>query len=152
MVLFFSSIVLSIFIFKNSLYYTISLLVISFIVLSSLALNTYLSFLTSFILIIVYCGAIMILIGYICAITPNLNLEPNYSNLYYFVLIVLFFFVFNRINFVSFSISTGSIVDYFYSYQGCFIFVILVSILFITLLIVTSQYTVPYGPFRSVEI
>lgn len=152
MVLFFSSIVLSIFIFKNSLYYTISLLLISFIVLRSLALNTHLRFLTSFILIIVYCGAIIILIGYICAITPNLNLEPDYTNIYYFILVLLSFFIFNNISFIRFNISEGSIVDYFYSYEGCFIFIILVSILFITLLIVTSQYTVPYGPFRSVKV
>ena len=145
-------IVFSIFIYKNSLYYTISLLIISFTVLGFLTLNTYMSFLTSFMLIIVYVGAIMVLIGYICAIRPNLLLEPDYSILYFFFIYLLLTFFFSSYNSSMFNISTRTIVDYFYSYQGIFIFFTLVFILFITLLIVTSQYSVPKGPFRSAKI
>jgi len=35
--------------------------------------------LTAFIMVIVYVGAIMVLIGYICAVSPNLLLEPDYQ-------------------------------------------------------------------------
>ena len=145
-------ILITIFIFKNSLFYTIALLLITFLVLCYLALNRYLTFLRAFILVIVYVGAIIVLIGYICAIRPNLVLEPRYNNI--FVLSIIFFLIiiFDSIAFSTFSLTTSTIVDYFYSYQGIYIFLVLVLILFITLLIVTSQYSVPRGPFRSVSV
>lgn len=145
-------IIITIFIFKNPLYYTMSLLIVSLLVLSYLALHTYLTFLTAFILVIVYVGAIMILIGYICAISPNLSVEPDYSVVYYFLISLPLFFLFNYLDFSYFSTTTFTIVDYFYSYQGVFIFFILIIILFVTLLIVTTQYSVPKGPFRSVTV
>ena len=145
-------ILITIFIFKNSLFYTIALLIITFLVLSYLALNRYLTFLSAFILIIVYVGAIIVLIGYICAISPNLVLEPSYNNIFILSLILFFIIIFDSITFSTFSLTTSTIVDYFYSYQGIYIFFVLVLILFITLLIVTSQYSVPRGPFRSVRV
>jgi len=139
------------FIYKNSLFFIISLLIIRFLVLRYIALYSYLRFLTVFILIIVYVGAIIVLIGYICAISPNLVLEPDYRFLYISIIFLVLFYIFNRINFSFIDLSSRTIVDYFYSFQGIFIFFILVLILFITLLIVTSQYSVPKGPFRSVN-
>merc|ERR1712127_254573 len=138
-------IILTMFIYKNSLYYTMSLLMISFTVLGFLTLNTCINFLTAFILIIVYVGAMIVLIGYICAISPNLILEPDYSILYFFSIYFIFTFLFTSYNFSLFNLRVSTIVDYFYSYQGVFIF-------FVTLLIVTSQYSVPKGPFRSAKI
>ena len=128
-----------------------SLLIISFLVLSYIALYRYLSFLTVFILIIVYVGAIIVLIGYICAISPNLILEPDYSFMYLYFIVVLFFYIFNKTNFSFIDFASATIVDYFYRFQGIFMFVILVLMLFVTLLIVTSQYSVPKGPFRSIN-
>ncbi len=128
-----------------------SLLIISFLVLSYIALYRYLNFLTVFILIIVYVGAIIVLIGYICAISPNLILEPDYSFLYLYLFIVFFFYAFSQSNFTLIDLTSGTIVDYFYRFQGIFMFLILVLMLFITLLIVTSQYSVPKGPFRSIN-
>merc|ERR1712127_1172392 len=128
----FLSIILSLYIFKNSMYFTIALLSISFIVLRYLALYTYLTFLTVFILIIVYVGAMIVLIGYICAVSPNLILEPNYNTSYFSILLVLIYTLFNNYN-----------TSFFNSYQGLFLFSFLVIILFVTLLIVTCQYTVP---------
>jgi|ERR1712127_42676 len=145
-------IILTMFIYKNSLYYTMSLLMISFTVLGFLTLNTCINFLTAFILIIVYVGAMIVLIGYICAISPNLILEPDYSILYFFSIYFIFTFLFTSYNFSLFNLRVSTIVDYFYSYQGVFIFFVLVVILFVTLLIVTSQYSVPKGPFRSAKI
>jgi len=127
-------------------------LIIRFLVLSYLALHSYLRFLTIFILIIVYVGAIIVLIGYICAISPNLVLEPDYSILYYILILFMFYFIFDSLKFSIFDLTTSTIVDYFYSYQGILIFFLLVIILFVTLLIVTSQYSVPKGPFRSIKV
>jgi hypothetical protein len=67
------------------------LLAISILTLSSLVLNTYLNSLTAFMLVIVYVGAMIVLIGYICAIRPNLVLEPDYSILYVFLVLLLAF-------------------------------------------------------------
>ena len=109
-----------------------SLLIISFLVLSYIALYRYLNFLTVFILIIVYVGAIIVLIGYICAISPNLILEPDYSFLYLYLFIVFFFYAFSKSNFTLIDLTSGTIVDYFYRFQGIFMFLILVLMLFIT--------------------
>lgn len=152
MITLFLSIILSLYVFKNSLYFTIALLSISFIVLRYLALYTYLTFLTVFILIIVYVGAIIVLIGYICAVRPNLILEPNYNTFYFSILLVITFTIINNFNTSFFNSTTVSLVDFFYSYQGLFLFAFLVLMLFVTLLIVTCQYTVPNGPFRSVKV
>lgn len=151
MIVLFLSLIISIFIYKNSLFFIMSLLIIRFLVLSYIALYRYLSFLTVFILIIVYVGAIIVLIGYICAISPNLILEPDYSFFYLYLLVVSLFYIFNKLNFTLIDLTSTTIVDYFYRFQGMFIFLILVLMLFVTLLIVTSQYSVPKGPFRSIN-
>lgn len=127
------------------------LLTISILTLSSLVLNTYLNTLTAFILVIVYVGAMMVLIGYICAISPNLVLEPDYSLVYLFSIILSSFLILDSFSRPVFNISTFTLVDFFYSYQGLFVFISLVFILFLTLLIVTSQYSVPQGPLRSLH-
>lgn len=142
---------MTLFVFKNSLYFTIILLVISILTLSSLVLNTYLNTLTAFMLVIVYVGAIIVLIGYICAISPNLVLEPDYRLVLPFLLILVSFFTLDSFYVPVFNMSTFTLVDFFYSYQGLFVFLSLVFILFLTLLIVTSQYSVPQGPFRSLQ-
>jgi len=142
---------MTLFVFKNSLYFTITLLRISVLTLSALVLNTYLNTLTAFMLIIVYVGAIIVLIGYICAISPNLVLEPDYSLVYVFILLLSRFFILDSFSSPVFNISAFTLVDFFYSFQGLFVFVSLVLILFLTLLMVTSQYSVPQGPLRSLQ-
>lgn len=142
---------MTLFVFKNSLYFTIMLLTISILTLSSLVLNTYLNTLTAFMLVIVYVGAIIVLIGYICAIRPNLVLEPDYSLVVPFALLLVSFAALDSFSTPVFNMSTFTLVDFFYSYQGLFVFLTLVFILFLTLLIVTSQYSVPQGPFRSLQ-
>lgn len=149
MILLLSSIVLTLFIFKNSLYFTIALLLITFVMLGYLSLYGFISFLSSFILIVVYVGAIIILIGYICAVRPNLVLEPNFNFIYLFPFLVLPSSFLSPSTFTVFSCTTHTLADFFYSFEGLFIFSSLVLILFVTLLIVTSQYRVPRGPFRS---
>lgn len=105
------------------------------------------------ILAIVYIGAMIILIGYICAICPNLILVPSHLNsVVYFVIIGVPFILFPFNLTPVFNSSFIPIVNYFYSYSGILVFLTLVFMLFITLLMVTSQYMTPKGPFRSVSI
>jgi len=140
---------LSLFIFKNSLYFTIILLAISMLTLSYLVLNTMVGTLTAFMLIIVYVGAIIVLIGYICAVRPNLSLEPDYSKLRYFLILITSLFLVESFSYPTFRGTVFSLTDFFYSLEGLFMFSSLVLMLFFTLLIVTSQYSVPQGPLRS---
>ena len=140
---------LSLFIFKNSLYFTMMLLVISMLTLSYLVLNTMVGTLTAFMLIIVYVGAIIVLIGYICAVRPNLSLEPDYSKLRLFLILIPSLFLVEGFSYPTLSTTVFTLTDFFYSLEGLFLFSSLVLMLFFTLLIVTSQYSVPQGPLRS---
>lgn len=142
-----------IFVYINTLYYRIVLLAIVLSLLYILVSNLILHTLTIIIVAIVYIGAMMILIGYTCAICPNLILAPSHlSSVVYFLLITTPFLI-SPINFSPvFNQVFIPITTYFYSYTGILVFLTLVFILFITLLIVTSQYITPKGPFRSVSI
>jgi hypothetical protein len=94
----------------------------------------------------------MILIGYICAICPNVIVSSSFSSPFYavFISVVLYLYYFGESFLVS-SYRRASMVEYFYSSSGFFMFTIIILILFITLLMVTSQYLTPKGPFRSVS-
>lgn len=144
---------LRMFVYRNTLYYSMVLLVIVLSLLYMLVSNIILHSLTILILAIVYIGAIIILIGYICAICPNLILAPSSINLYIYTLVLFLSFIFMPLR-ISYSLNQSfiPIVNYFYTYSGILVFYRLVFILFITLLIVTSQYMTPKGPFRSVTI
>ena len=140
--------VIRMFFYSNVLYYSISLIGFSLILLSLLVKNYVISPITIALLIIVYVGAMIVLIGYICAVCPNINLSYSGSfllALFCFVLFTLFYSpipVQNSFNLVSLS-------DYFYSPLSCSFLYLLALVLFLTLLIVTSQYLTPKGPFRS---
>jgi len=140
---------LSLFVFKNSLYFTIILLVISITTLSYMVLKTSVATLTAFMLIIVYVGAMIVLIGYICAVRPNLSLEPDYSLFGLFMFFTLLMTLLEGFSYPIIGSTVFTLVDFFYSFYGLFMFLSLVFMLFITLLIVTSQYSVPQGPLRS---
>lgn len=153
MLLFISLIFLIIFIYVNTLFYSIALLLVVLGLLYIMVSNLVLQSLTMLLLIIVYVGAMMILIGYICAICPNLILTPNYSN----VVLYTSFFMLAFVSFISHYSPT--LIDlflpmtaYFYSSYGGIALFFIIFILFITLLMVTSQYMTPKGPFRSVSI
>lgn len=113
--------------------------------------SNYIRTLMIILIVVVYVGAIIILIGYICAVSPNLVTRPSFSYLSLVFFSMLFTFVFNTA-----SVSTGlesfkigTLLDFFFRDWGVSIFVLIVFILFFTLLIVTSQYRSPQGPFRS---
>lgn len=99
-------------------------------------------------IIIVYIGAMMILIGYICAVCPNFVLI-SYNKLYPFLSIFFISFMYYMVE-VNVLTKSSFMIDYFFRLWGLFLFFVLVFMLFFTLLIVTSQYNIPQGPFRSI--
>lgn len=144
---------LMIFVYVNTLFYSMALLLVVIGLLYTLVSNLILHSLTMLLLVIVYVGAMMILIGYICAICPNLILVPSHLRFTFY----LFYFLSFILGFISqYSSNTLDMflpmTNYFYSSYGAIAFFSVVFMLFITLLIVTSQYMTPKGPFRSVSI
>jgi choline-glycine betaine transporter len=98
---------------------------------------------------IVYLGAIIILIGYICAIRPNINLIPTFNLIP--LLNILFYFILFVPNSSSQLNTNINYIDFFYNFSGYYIFILLIFILFFILIIVTSQYSCPKGPFRTIS-
>jgi hypothetical protein len=142
---------LSTLLFPNSLYFVFILLSNVIFVLYYLVSSLSLSVLTMLIFLIVYLGAMIILIGYICAVCPNLNLSSSVMFSPILSLSLLSTLLLSYLTFPSLPLSSVStITEFFYSFSGLFVFAVLVLILFLTLLIVTSQYSTPAGPFRSV--
>lgn len=138
------------FVFVNVMFYVVVLLVFTLWVLLWLVSSGYIRTLIMLLVVIVYVGAIMILIGYICAVCPNPKLTPAKLSLFW----LFFFTILLNMIFILFEINSYSkssfILDYFFRMWGLLMFFVLVFILFFTLLIVTSQYNIPQGPFRSV--
>ena len=139
------------FIYVNSLFYSISLLLIALILLSFIISLQLINSLTILILCIVYFGAIIILIGYICAICPNVNISSQFSFRTIFLLFTIISIILLPFFFYNISSSLISMTAYFYSSHGLFLFLFLIFMLLLTLLIVTSQYLIPKGPFRSLS-
>jgi hypothetical protein len=113
--------------------------------------SNYIRTLIIILIVVVYVGAMIILIGYICAVSPNLVTRPSFSYFGLVFLSMLFTFVFNRA-FVSMgleSFKVGTLLDFFFRDWGVSVFVLIIFMLFLTLIIVTSQYRSPQGPFRS---
>lgn len=145
--------ILAMFSYVNTLFYSLSLLVVVLLLLYSLVSHLMLHTLTMLILLIVYVGAIMILIGYICAVCPNIILAPKRFRYSLYLFYSLFYTLFCSLDCSMNSLDLFSpITSYFYSLDGVLMFRTIVFMLFVTLLIVTSQYVIPKGPFRSVSI
>ena len=137
----------------NTLFYSVSLLAVITVLLCHLVSHLMLHTLTMLMLLIVYVGAMIILIGYICAICPNLILSSTSNALSYYTYYVAVFITFFPKRFSAMSPPPFvPLCNYFYTTSGALIFSVVVVMLFITLLMVTSQYTTPKGPFRSVSI
>lgn len=143
------SLVLFIVIFPRVLLYVVSLLLISVCVLIVLVSTLRLRRLSGILMATVYLGAIIILVGYICAVTPNLLFDFSFLN---FTTLTFFVFVcilespyFSSIR----EFKVSYLLDYFFSPWGILIFITIVIMLFFVLLIVTSQYSLPQAPLRS---
>lgn len=140
------------FVYSNTLFYTIALLFIIVTILFSLVINSIIQTLTILIFLIVYVGAMIILIGYICAISPNLIINISSSGLYTLLIFISFSFFFFRKSWLPSRLAFDPVNNFFYSSSGLYLFILIVLMLFITLLIVTTQYLAPKGPFRSIRL
>lgn len=141
------------FVYVNTLYYSIALLAIVVALLYLLVSNLMLHTLTMIMISIVYIGAMIILIGYTCAICPNLILTPTHLRPAVYAAVLFSPFILAPITLTPvFNQTFIPMTSYFYSYSGVVVFASLVFMLFVTLLMVTSQYMTPKGPFRSVSI
>ena len=137
-------------ILPNTFRYLISLLVFVLVSLFYLTTISYINTILFLIVVVVYLGAIIIFIGYICAISPNILLSYSYAQSSFF----RFFLIVSICFFLSYIPKTDLLVgsflaNSFYSPFGSFIFFLLLFFLFISLLIVTSYYLSSKGPFRS---
>jgi hypothetical protein len=135
-------------VYSNVLIYTVSLLCVSVILLVHMVSTGYLRILIFLLILVVYVGAVIILIGYICAICPNVFFTPSYYFLFFSPLLFLVFF-FSGLSIYPISNKSNFLLDYFLRAWGIHVFLFIVLMLFVTLLIVTSQYVSPQGPLRS---
>lgn len=140
-----------IFLFPNTLFYTINLLALSVFILLETVRAGFLRRLIILLVLIIYAGAILILIRYICAVSPNF--VTNFRSKYLLFCAFLYFLNFGFNYFLATSNPTKSrrLIDYLFRDWGVFTFLLIVFILFFTLLIVTSQYFSPQGPLRSLK-
>ena len=139
--------------YPNTLFFSFSLLGVVFTLLFFLTSSGLLRVLTSLMLLIVYVGAMIILIGYICAVSPNVVTLSEYSALSVVLVptrvCLVAYLLFPHIFTLPCRGPTFSSVSYLYTSSGFFSLSLVALALFLVLLIVTSQYLSPKGPFRS---
>lgn len=145
---FLTLLVVSMLYFINTLYFTIVLMLR---VVSISVYAVYLGVISSLfaiMLIIIYVGAMMIFIGYICAISPNILFSSSISPSFLISsLLIPSLFSFSSSFFNS---NISPLTDFLYSSSGVYLFVLVALVLFLVLMIVSSQFFSPQGPFRSV--
>lgn len=134
--------------FKRAMFYSLLLVFYSAVSLFLLTLGAHINPVTALLIVLVYVGARIVSIGYICAVSPNLLLEPWYG--YFAPLSVLGPPAVLGLGAPHFVVGESPLylLDFFYAQPGVAVFIILVVMLFLTLLMVTSQYYSPRGPFR----
>lgn len=146
------SLLFSIFLVTNLIFYTLSLLILTLSLLLLIVASSYVYGLTSIIVAVVYVGAIIILIGYICAICPNIYTSVlSLKRIPYVLSSPLFLLTFLR---KEFSQTPSSNIDlslscFFYRLDGLPLLVFLSLFLFLCLLMITTSLSAPRGPFRS---
>lgn len=151
MLIFIAFVLLSLSLFYTSIYYCFCLVLLVTLSLSYLIINMAVSSLIVVVMLIVYAGAVIILIGYVSAVSPNYvsAVSPNYVVLLYSFLLFTFFVSFYFYDRLLPLNSSFTLLEVFYTPLGISFLLVLLFRLFMTLLIVTSQYLCPVGPFRS---
>lgn len=109
-------IVVCLFFFVNSLFYSLAVVGVSRIIMFYMVSSSKVSLLVFIFFIIVYVGAMMIFIGYICAVCPNFVVHSKFSFKFFVLLVFRGRFIVN-INFmkIEFLSKQMVLVDYFYS-------------------------------------
>lgn len=150
--IFVSIVVLLMMVYLNVLIYTVSLILISVVLLLKMCSFGELRTIIFILVIIVYVGAVMILVGYICAVCPNVDTSPSFT--FYRLFLPLFFIFYvteGKFLMLGFQ-KSDCLLDFFLRRWGVMVFVFLVFIIFLVLLIVTSQFIYPQGPLRSLGV
>src|SRR5579883_2355090 len=111
-----------------------------------MVLHGFLRVLVFLLISLVYMGAVMILVGYVCAVSPNLVFSRRSSGFIFLVPLVLF--LLERDSEMG-PLKQGSLRDFFLREWGLYLFFYVVVMLFVVLLIVTFQFFSPQGPLRS---
>lgn len=139
--------------YPNSINYTLSLLSSSLLLLSLLVSSSLLPSLSLFLIFLIYIGAIIVLIAYVCAITPNLLLSPflNISFTSVVFPFILFFMLTPKLQIFTSPLQLP-LTDFFYRPFGASLLIVILLLLFVVLLIVTTQHSNPKGPFRSISL
>ena len=133
--------IFSLLVFPSTVYYVLMLLAFRLLLLYSLASSCFIRVLVFIMIIVVY-------VGYICAISPNVYFSSK-SFVSFLPLFLLSLLVCPSTTLEATPLSSLS--RYFYTSYGSFLFLFLVFSLFITLLMVTSYYISSKGPFRSIN-
>lgn len=147
-ILFSSALFISMLYFVNTLYFTMSLM---FTVITICLYSVYLGSirsLFSIMLVIIYVGAMIIFIGYICAISPNILFKTSVPT--YLLLLPILTCALFVSHFPMFNSNFSPLTDFLYSSSGLFLFILVAIVLFLVLMVVSSQFFRPQGPFRSV--
>ena len=141
--------VFSMLLFPNTMYFRLNLLIVVFSTLSFMLYIGTIRSLTVLMLLIVYVGAIIILIGYVCAVCPNIKFS-NSNIVLPVTLLAPTLILLSPSQYLTPTIFSNSF-NFFFTPLGLPVFFVVVLMLFIILLIVTSYYVSPKGPFRSVS-
>jgi len=102
-------------IFTNSLFFTLSLLIISLFTLIFLFGQNYLRILMFLLIMTIYVGAMMIFIGYICAICPNIKLVNSHFSLFFILVYVGgYYFSSSSVNLARVPVKSPALLDYLF--------------------------------------
>lgn len=156
LVLFCVSVLFILLIVSSPLFYMVILLIVSLLLVYTLVVYSALSGLLGLLILLVYYGAILILISYVCSVSPNVNYDlfGFYSPVFWFrfalsvVPIATLFFWPSDFSFALSCPSVASLVSYFYSYLGAPSLIFICVVILIVLLF-CSFYTYLSSPFRS---
>ncbi len=140
------------FLTSSPLHYALLLVAFSTLIVRILVSNSVIPGVLGFLILLVYLGAIIILLAYVCAVVPNLhyNTSLSFTNLFLFFSCLTLFLVLNLFTFIpsSESLITFNLARFFYSIKGVIIF-FLVVIIMLVILYTTSTTSQVSRPIRS---
>lgn len=146
-------VILFLIVLASPLFYSLILLFIRLFIISAATLYSVIPRLLGLLILLVYYGAIIILISYVCSVSPNLNYDfYRLSDPLFLAILTIacgsLISLFVPISVISFS--PLILTSFFYSYAGSYCFV-LVCIFMLVVLFFCSIYTQVSSPFRSVS-
>ena len=146
-----SFLLMSGFLFPNSLSLIFILLRIVLVIVYRLSFLSLIRSLLGLIIIIIYLGAIIVIISYICAVCPNIKINYFKSYVRFISSAIFARFILISVNLIPHVVREKRSRIYFLFTLIRFKFLLLLIIfIFITLLRVTTQFLSPSGPFRSI--